>query len=336
MNKHSIILAAGLAFGLGVVAGPPALAADPVKIRLGWAVAPAQIAPIMFDHPGIAKHFGKSYVMEPVRGTASAVALNQLATNDLELAPLTFTQIDPAIHSAGLTDMRIVADDFRDGVEGYETNKWFVQKDGPIQKVADLKGKVIAVPSIGSGMDVFTRVMLRRAGLETPRDYTLVEVVFPNMGAVLVEKKADMVIGVKPFYLNPAFAGAARVLFTQKDAVGPTDMLFLAARDGWLKKNHAAVVDFFEDMLRAVRWYNDPKNHDEVVAIAAKFTKIPPERLGWVFTKADFYRDPNAVPDIASLQQNVDMLKELGFIKETVDLKKYTDLSYVKEAAKRL
>src|SRR5258706_9792790 len=105
MNKHSITLALGLC----VLAGSAVRAADPVTIRLGWAVAPAQIAPIMFDHPGIAKHFGKSYVMEPVRGTASAVALNQLATGDLELAPLTFTQIDPAIRGAGLTDMRIVA-----------------------------------------------------------------------------------------------------------------------------------------------------------------------------------------------------------------------------------
>jgi len=192
------------------------------------------------------------------------------------------------------------------------------------------------VPSIGTGMDVFTRVMLKKHGLEATRDYTLVEVVFPNMGAVMNEKKADLVIAVKPFYLNPAFGGNGRVLFTQKDAVGPTDMLFLNARDAWLKKNKAAVVDFFEDMLRAIRWFNDPANHDEVVAIAAKFTKLQPQQLGYIFTKGDFWRDPNAIPDIPSLQQNVDMLKGLGFIKETVDLKQHTDLSYIQEAGARL
>jgi len=324
------------AFIAGLALATTASAADPVKIRLGWSVAPAQIAPIMFDHPGIAKHLGKSYVMEPVRGTGSAVALNQLATGDLEIAPLTFTQLEPAIRNAGITDLRIVADDFRDGVEGYETNLWMVHKDSPIRKIEDLKGKIVAVPSIGTGMDVFTRVMLRKHGLEATRDYTLVEVVFPNMGAVMNEKKADLVIGVKPFYLNPAFGGNARVLFTQKDAVGPTDMLFLNARDAWLKKNKAAVVDFFEDMLRAIRWFNDPANHDAVVAIAAKFTKLQPQQLGYIFTKGDFWRDPNAIPDIDSLQKNVDMLKDLGFIKETVPLKNYTDLSYIREAGARL
>jgi NitT/TauT family transport system substrate-binding protein len=330
-----IALVGGLVF-MGGWAVAPAQAADPVKIRLGWAVAPAQIAPIMFDYPGVAKHFGKSYVMEAVRGQGSSVALNQLATGELELAPLTFTQLDPAIRGAGLADFRIVADDFRDGVEGYETNRWMVHKESPIQKVEDLKGKVVAVPAIGSGMDVFTRVMLRRHGLETPRDYTLIEVNFPNMGAVMGDKKADMVIGVKPFYLNPAFGGNARTLFTQKDAVGQTDMLFLAARDGFLKKNRAAVVDFFEDMLRAIRWFSDPANHDDVVAIAAKFTKLQPQQLGYIFTKGDFYRDPNSIPDIDSLQKNVDTLKELGFIKEAIDLKQYTDLSYIQEAGKRL
>jgi NitT/TauT family transport system substrate-binding protein len=324
------------AFIAGLALATTASAADPVKIRLGWSVAPAQIAPIMFDHPGIAKHLGKSYVMEPVRGTGSAVALNQLATGDLEIAPLTFTQLEPAIRNAGITDLRIVADDFRDGVEGYETNLWMVHKDSPIRKIEDLKGKIVAVPSIGTGMDVFTRVMLRKHGLEATRDYTLVEVVFPNMGAVMNEKKADLVIAVKPFYLNPAFGGNGRVLFTQKEAVGPTDMLFLNARDAWLKKNKAAVVDFFEDMLRAIRWFNDPANHDAVVAIAAKFTKLQPQQLGYIFTKGDFWRDPNAIPDIDSLQKNVDMLKDLGFIKETVPLKNYTDLSYIREAGARL
>jgi NitT/TauT family transport system substrate-binding protein len=316
--------------------GFDAQGAEPVKIRLGWSVAPAQIAPIMFDHPGVAKHLGKTYVMEPIRSPGSSVALNLMATNELEIAPLTFTQLGPAIQNAGLADLRIIADDLRDGVEGYETNKYMVRNDSPVQKVEDLKGKIIAVPGIGAGMDVFMRVMLRKHGLEFPKDYTIVEVNFPNMGAVLAEKKADLVIGVKPFYLNPAFGGIARTLFTQKDAVGPTDMLFLTARDSFLKKNRAAVVDFFEDMLRAIRWFNNPANHADVVQVAARFTKVPPERLGWIFTKDDFYRDLDAKPDIASLQKNVDMLKDLGFLKETIEVKKYVDLSLIEEAAKRL
>ena len=42
------------------------------------------------------------------------------------------------------------------------------------------------------------------------------------------------------------------------------------------------------------------------------------------------------LPDLAALQKNVDMTKDMGFIRGSLDVKKYTDLSIVEEAAKRL
>ena len=65
-------------------------------------------------------------------------------------------------------------------------------------------------------------------------------------------------------------------------------------------------------------------------------TKQPPERFDWLFTKNDYYRDPNMIPDIAALQRNLDMTKDLGFMKASMDVKKYTDLSIVEEASRRL
>ena len=42
------------------------------------------------------------------------------------------------------------------------------------------------------------------------------------------------------------------------------------------------------------------------------------------------------LPDLAALQKNVDMTKDLGFIRASFDVKKHADLSIVEEAAKRL
>jgi len=42
------------------------------------------------------------------------------------------------------------------------------------------------------------------------------------------------------------------------------------------------------------------------------------------------------LPDLAALQRNVDMTRDLGFVKTTLDVKKHADLSIVEEAAKRL
>jgi sulfonate transport system substrate-binding protein len=110
----------------------------------------------------------------------------------------------------------------------------------------------------------------------------------------------------------------------------------LTARKPFIDKNRAAMVDFMEDMLRIARWYLDPKNHDEVAKIASKITKVPPERFGWLFTKADTFKDPNLLPNVEALQHNVDTTQELGFVKKKIDIKKYVDLSLAQEAAKRL
>jgi NitT/TauT family transport system substrate-binding protein len=42
------------------------------------------------------------------------------------------------------------------------------------------------------------------------------------------------------------------------------------------------------------------------------------------------------LPNLDALQKNVDMTKDLGFVKASLDVKAYTDLSMVKEAAQRL
>ena len=70
--------------------------------------------------------------------------------------------------------------------------------------------------------------------------------------------------------------------------------------------------------------------------IAGRLMKAPPERVDWLFTKRDYYRNPNMIPNLDALQSNVNLTHELGFIKAPMDVRKYTDLTLVEEAAKRL
>ena len=77
-------------------------------------------------------------------------------------------------------------------------------------------------------------------------------------------------------------------------------------------------------------------NHNAAAEIASKVTKQPAERFGWLFTKADYYRDPGMLPNLEALQKNIDMTTDLGFVKGKVDLARHVDLSIVKEAAARI
>jgi sulfonate transport system substrate-binding protein len=319
-----------------IISATAAQSQQPVKIRGSWVAPVANWASILAEKSDLARHAGKSYVFESVRFAGTPPMITALANNELEVASLAYSSLAIAIQNAGMDDLRVIADEFRDGVEGYYSQEYMVLADGPIKKVEDLKGKVVATNAAGSAVDVATRAMLRKFKLEDKRDYTVVEAPFPTMRAMLAEKKVDLIPGVLPFSLDPELRKISRPLFVQRDAIGVTQMIAWAARKPFIDKNRAAMIDFMEDTLRIVRWYLDPKNHNEVMQIAARVTKQPPERFDWVFTKKDAYRDPNMLPDLAALQRNVDMTRDLNFVRGTIDIKKHADLSLVEEAAKRL
>jgi NitT/TauT family transport system substrate-binding protein len=318
-------------FGAGA-----ASSAEPVKIRIAWVAPVANWPSILLEKKDLARHLGKSYVLEPIRFAGTPPMITALANGELEVANLAYSSLALAIVNAGMDDLRVISDEFQEGVPGHYTSEYMVLKDGPIQKVEDLKGKVVATNAAGSAVDVAMRVMLRKHGLEDKRDYTVVEAPFPTMRAMLAEKKADIIPAVLPFSLDPELRKIARPLFTIGDALGHTQMILWVARKPFLDKNRAAMVDFMEDTLRITRWYMDPANHKEVMEIAGRVTKQPPERFDWVFTKKDYYRDPNLVPNLEALQRNLKETREVGFIKADVDVMKHSDLSIVQEAAKRL
>jgi len=336
MRILKLALAGVCAFGLFGIIGLGAASAEPVKIRLSWIVPVSNWASMIEQKKDLAQHLGKSYTLEITRFAGTPPMITALANNELEVANLTYPTLPLAIQNAGLDDLRVISDEFQDGNPGYYSNEYMVAKDGPIKTVDDLKGKVLATNVTGSAMDVAMRAMLRKHKLEDKRDYTVIEAPFPTHLAMLTQKKADLITAVLPFSLNPELRKSATTLFDTKDAVGVTQFSVWVARKDFIEKNRAAMLDFMEDTLRIVHWYLDPANHKEVMELCAKITKQPAERFDWVFTKKDNYRDPDMLPDLKTLQANVDTVKDLGFINDRLDVAKHADLSLVQEAAKRL
>lgn len=311
--------------------------ADPVTIRSGFTVMVSGFSPLVLQKKDLMTHEGVSYVLEPRHFQSTSLELTALASGEADIVSLGYSTLAVAVLNAHLDDVRVVADANQDGAGGHKSVPFMVLNDGGIARVEDLKDKVIATNGAGGAFDVAMRWMLHRHGLDDKKDYDAIETDYANMPAMLLSRKAALIIGANPWALNPELQAKAHTLFTAADALGRSQMTVMASRAPFIAAHRAAMIDFFEDMMRVERWYRDPANHAAAVAIAANLTKQPAASLDpFLFTRNDSYVDPKLHPDLASLQRNIGVMKSLGFINADIDVTRYADLSLVEEAAQRL
>ena len=323
---------------LAVVAAGPASAAEPMTLKMNWTVMPANMSALMPLVPKeIYRHWGKSYVLEPERMRGSGPALTALAAGTIQLSTSSPQSLVNAVQQAKI-DIVALGQELTTDLPGYASaGTFWVRKDSGINRIEDLKGKVVAVNAYGSQIYGVMRAKLKQHGLEARKDYQVVELRLPTHLSALQSKRVDMAFLLLPFNYNAERDPSVKLLFKMGDVAGPQETVLFTAKRDWLSKNYAVVVDFLEDMLRFRHWLYDPKTRMQAIETMSKFTKIPVKSYAsWAFTNRDNYRDPNGLIDVARLQKNVDFLKASEVVPETIDAKAHVDLSYVKEAAARL
>ena len=326
----------GVAAVLGVLGSAMAARAEPVNIRIGWSTMPGHLIPVLYSKPEILKHYGKSYTVQPIAFRGSSPQITAMAAREIDMGAFAALPLYLAVNNARL-DIKVVADIIQDGIEGYNSEAFMVAADSGIESVKDLKGKRIGTNAIGSASDTAMRAMLKKNGLEDKRDVTVVEVAFPNIPTMIEEGKLDMGTVLQPMAGQLEASGKFKVLFRAKEAVGPSQIVFLAARGDFLEENREQLKDFFEDHVRATRWFRDPQNREEAIKIIADFMKQPPENLGHVFTERDYFRDPFMIPNVENLQSGLDLIHEIGMVPTRLEVAPdHVDLSFVEEAKRRL
>jgi NitT/TauT family transport system substrate-binding protein len=186
-----------------------------------------------------------------------------------------------------------------------------VRKDSAITSMQDLKGKVIATPTLGAIIHVSVLHGLKKNGID-PNSIRAVEVPFPNMPDQLKAGNVDAVEALEPFAGQLLAAGNRSLgdpLLSVSDEVLYT---FWISERKWAADNHA-VIDAWVASLNQAKEFMDA-NPQEARAILAKYTKLPEAVVQKIpFVTYRFSLNPR---DFAVW---VNVLKDLGQITRSID-----------------
>jgi sulfonate transport system substrate-binding protein len=320
-------LLALLAAGVAVLASGAAVAQDKVKIRIGTHISISAHL-FMQKKPDILKNFGKTYEVEWVRFSGSGDAMPALVAGKVDGCLATPFPLSNALFQSRVP-VTIVHQLLSFGFDGHYDDATVVRADSGINTVADLKGKVFGVNAIGSTVEQNMRIMARKAGLDPDRDITIVEGRPPFLPTMVRDNKVQAATLFQPFFEDAMAKGDLKVLFSVSTVYGgPTDYVFMAFDDKFLKANAAAVRDYVEDYLRAVNWALD--NRAEAVKIYSDEWKLPfAVADSYLLTKKDYLVRRDGRLSAVNIQPIVDGLAANTFIGQSYDVAKYIDLSYL-------
>lgn len=210
-----------------------------------------------------------------------------------------------------------------------------------VKSVADLKGKKMGFQDVGGFADVMNQLLLASANLKRD-DVTNVNVTTAGRVSALVsgqinahalhadqyyaalKQKPDLVVLAKMWEVAPKWWYSAFV-----------------ASDDAVKKNPEMYIGFMSAVLKAQRWMYDPKNKDQVVAIALKNNPgLGADAFGKAYddlSKGGIWTVNDGCPK-DFIQFTIDKKIQLGTTGVPKDLKyeQICDLSVVNEAIKRL
>ncbi|MCU1615208.1 MAG: hypothetical protein JWO98_2748 [Frankiales bacterium] len=209
----------------------------------------------------------------------------------------------------------------------------FLAKSG-INSLADLKGKNIGVQDTTGVNYAQALLVVQKAGL-TAKDVNIIAVggqsqrlpalVAGRVDATMLSHSAEIQLAGKGFKTLFDYTKEASNLYDDNIFATPT----------WLSKNKALAVAFNKALLDSFKWFNDSTKADAVVTEALQIQpaadKAATAQLFDQLRQAGAY-PPGTILDSALLDQQQQLYKSAGALKETVPVSKWVDTTYAKQA----
>src|SRR4051812_31093845 len=205
--------------------------------------------------------------------------------------------------------------------------------DGRVLTVPELRGRKVALNSVGVASEYILDAGLRSGGL-TVDDVDVQQIPFPDMVAALTNGSIDAAMAAEPFITRLVSSGGGDSMTNILHEHFQTTVTFVNSR--WAAQNPDVVRRYAVAMVKALRdLQGDAWTRDEIAQIMAKYTRLDAELLK---TTNSPYFDPNGRVNVESImdQQRFYMARgQLGY-RDLLNIRDYIDESYLDAALQQL
>jgi ABC-type nitrate/sulfonate/bicarbonate transport system substrate-binding protein len=207
-----------------------------------------------------------------------------------------------------------------------------------IQKVADLRGKVLAVANPGSASDFAAKLFIARQGMKLGQDISLIYSGSTSAAfAALVNGRVQGILATAPNDTQAAAAGF-KPLLELGDLNIPYAGNCTAAMRSYIAKQPARMRSFVAGVMEAIAYIR--KRPDEAKAVLQKYTRVSDaEILQHAYDSDTRYMEPVPYPSPEGTKTILEQLGVSGqpaeaFIAEFIDdrfIKQVSDEGFVKQ-----
>ncbi len=283
----------------------PGMAADHTTVRAAYIPVVTWLPAWVAKDKGL---FEKHGLDVSLTATQNISVLPGTLGRQFDVVPATPPDLIKAV--AGGLDVVAVAGEAIETRDNPSTHV-IVRADSPIHTVQDLKGKVVATPTLGAIIHVSLLHSLKKIGID-PASIRAVEVPFPNMADQLKAGNVDAVEALEPF-AGQLLAAGNRSIGDPLLSVGEEVLYpFWIAQSKWAEI-HRKEIEAWVASLQEAKEFIDA-HPGEARAIMAKYTRLPAP----VVEKIPFptYRFSLKLQDFRVW---VSVLKDLGQISRDID-----------------
>ena len=309
---RTLLAAVALCLAAALLAPKPSGAADKLTVMLDWFINPDHAPLYVALENGYFADAGLEVELIPPADPNDPPKLVAAEKADLAVS------YQPQLHlqvAEGLPLVRIAT------LVATPLNTLLVLADGPVQSIADLKGRTVGY-SVGGFEDALLGAMLERHGLSAD-DVTLVNVNF-SLSPSLISGQVDAVIGAyRNFELNQMDIEnrPGRAFYIEEEGVPPYDELIVVAHTERL--GDPAMRRFVDTLERGVQFLiNHPDESWQLFLRGREELDDELNKRAWRDTLPRFALRPAAL-DTARYDRFAAFLQAQGLIPEALPASAY-------------